>query len=138
VDLSGSYVHAVNPSFRYLASDDGGTLTLVLQRGQPDSGDPATGANRISVQLARTPKGFVGQTHATAFVLSGQTCPVEFPTEVIGCEDGAVLVRTAATTAVDESCRPPPSGSRAVMTEHRLLRLVAISAPGPLDAGPSL
>jgi hypothetical protein len=134
-DLSGNYVHAGNPSFRYIGSDDGQTLSLVLQSGQPDSGAPVVGGNRISVHLARTPRGFVGQTRATVFVLSGQSCAIEFPTELISCDDGGVVLRSATTAAVDESCRPPQGGSRGVMAEHRLLRTLALSASTSPDAG---
>jgi hypothetical protein len=58
-DLSGSWVHATDPSYRYEATDDGGTLTLVVSRfivvdagfrprlfrvdaGSPDAGAPAS------------------------------------------------------------------------------------------------
>ena len=130
-DLSGTYAHAQRPEFRYLARDDGTTLTMSVERVRADAGS-ADGGSRVSITLARTPRGFVGQARATAFVSTGQPCPVEFFTEVIACDEAALLLRSAATTAVDESCRAPPSAVHAAMMEHRLIRE---SAPQPVDAG---
>jgi hypothetical protein len=35
VDLSGDWVHATDPTYRYLATDDGGTLSLTVVRVEP-------------------------------------------------------------------------------------------------------
>ncbi|HME91880.1 MAG TPA: hypothetical protein VKE49_10685 [Myxococcaceae bacterium] len=132
-DLSGSYVHAQRPEFRYLIRDDGTALNMSVERARADAGSSAPdGGGRVSIALARTARGFIGQARATAFVTTGQPCPVEFFTEVIGCDDAGLLLRSAATAAVDESCRTPPGGIHAAMMEHRLIR--ESSAP-PLDAG---
>ncbi len=132
-DLSGKYIHALNPSYSYLGIDDGGTLLLTVERSHSDAGPSRTDSNPISVSLSRTPKGFVGETHAMLFVASGHTCPVEFPTEITGCEDGGLLLKSAVSSAVDESCRPSQAVAHAVMAEHRLVRTLA---PTPPDAGP--
>jgi len=98
-----------------------------------DAGAGAPDGGRMSIWLARTPRGLVGQARAIAFVPSGQPCPVEFLTEVISCDDAGILVRSAASAAVDESCRSQQSPSPTAMMEHRLLRQ-ATSTPG-VDAG---
>lgn len=131
-DLSGTYAHAQRPEFRYLARDDGTTLTMSVERARADAGSAPDGGGRVSIALARTPRGFIGQARATAFVVTGQPCPVEFFTEVIACDDAGLLLRSAATAAVDESCRPPPSAVHAAMMEHRLIREIGAQPP---DAG---
>ncbi len=106
---------------------------MTVERLRADAGAGAPDGGRVSIWLARTPGGLVGQARAIAFVPSGQPCPVEFLTEVISCDDAGILLRSAASAAVDESCRSPQSASHAAMMEHRLLRQAA-SASG-VDAG---
>ena len=55
-NLSGPYVHASDSSYRYLAHDDGTTLTIDVNRMSPDGGifTPKGGP---SIRLVRTPKG---------------------------------------------------------------------------------
>ena len=138
-DLSGSYVHAQNPSYGYLAHDDGGTLFIAVDRGTADAGSPRSDPNPVSVSLFRTPRGFLGQTDAVPFVATGRACPVSFPTEIIACEDAGLTLRSAVSSAVDESCEPSQAPAHRVMAEHRLVR--AQSAPalpqraGSADAG---
>lgn len=151
-DQSGHYVHADNPTFLYHARDDGGTLVLRIERapraGTEDGGEPsgpgpagdvrqqASGAASSAaappdVVLERTPQGFVGQAHGPAFLPSGQVCRVAFPTEVVACTDGGLLLRTTATMEVDEGCQPAPRGGSTAMKEHQLWRRQA----GPRDGG---
>jgi hypothetical protein len=136
-DLSGAYVHALNPSFHYLASDDGGTLLLAMERSHGDAGLGRPEPNLISVSLSRTAKGFVGETQATVFVTSGRTCPVDFPTELVGCEDGGLVLKSAVSSAVDESCRPSQGSAHSPMVEHRLIRAAPRAPASSADAGAS-
>jgi hypothetical protein len=98
------------------------------------------------------------------FVTSGRICSVDFPTELVGCEDGGIVLKSAMSrnvdescraspaaltgcedggpasksapsTAVDESCRSAPAGSRLPMAEHRLIRAAAPAPVNPADAG---
>jgi len=91
-------------------------------------------------------------------------CSVDFPTEVVGCEDGGLVLKSATSrnvdescraspaaltscedggppsksatsTAVDEACRASPAGSRLPMAEHRLIRAAAPVPANPPDAG---
>jgi hypothetical protein len=120
---AGEYHHVGNPAFRYLAEDDGRTLALTLVRAQRDGGvggSPDAGA--INLVLARTPQGFVGETRATGFNAAGTPCPARFPTEVTACADDSLRLRTVASTALDEACRPPPSGPPPTWTEQVLRR----------------
>ena len=138
-DLSGTYVHGQNPSYRYLASDDGGTLFIAVERSRSDGGVTRTEANPVSVSLSRTAKGFVGETQAVLFVATGRACPVDFPTEIIACDDAGLLLKSAISSAVDESCQPSQAPAHTVMAEHRLARAPASlppqPAPSPADAG---
>ncbi len=126
---AGEYHHVGNPAFRYLAEDDGRTLSLTVVRSRADGGvggSPDAGA--ISVVLARTPRGFVGETRATGFNAAGSPCPARFPTEVTACANDSLRLRTVASTALDEACLPPPSGPPPQWTEQVLRR-------GAPDAG---
>ncbi len=131
-NLSGAYVHSQNPSYNYLATDDGGTLLIAVERSRSDAGTPRTDAHPISVSLMRTPKGFVGETQAVLFVATGRACPVDFPTEIIACDDAGLMIKSAVSSAVDESCQPSQAAAHAVMAEHRLVRaLPTPPAPPP-------
>lgn len=128
-NLAGEYHHVGNPAFRYLAEDDGRTLALTLLRARADGGvGGAPDAGAITLMLNRTPDGFLGETRATGFNVSGNPCPVTFPTEVTACVNDGLTLRTVPSTAVDEACRPPPSGPLPQRVEHVLRR-------GTPDAG---
>jgi hypothetical protein len=133
-DLSGTYVHGQNPTYRYLASDDGGTLFIAVERSRSDAGVPRLDANPVSVSLSRTPKGFIGETQAVLFVATGRACPVDFPTEIIACDDAGLILKSAISSAVDESCQPSNAPAHTVMAEHRLARAPASSLPVPSSA----
>jgi len=133
---AGEYHHVGNPAFRYLAEDDGHILTLTLVRTRRDGGvgaAPETGA--ITLVLARTPEGFVGQTHATGFSVAGTPCPVKFPTELTACGASTLTLRSVASTSLDEACRPPPSGPEPRWTEQ-VLRRGAPPLPEPPPTAP--
>lgn len=134
-DQSGVYLHEGNAEFRYRARDDGGTLVLTVERPAApeasDAGPPASAA--ADVLLERTSQGFVGQTRGRAFLRSGQSCAVSFPTEVLACEDGGLVLRAASRVLVDETCKPAPRGAATAMLEHRLTREPA--AAGAADGG---
>lgn len=134
-DQSGVYLHEGNAEFRYRARDDGGTLVLTVER--PPAQEPSDAGLAASaapdVLLERTAQGFVGQTRGRAFLRSGQSCAVSFPTEVLACEDGGLVLRAASRVMVDESCKPAPKGPSTAMREHRLTREPA--ATGAADGG---
>jgi len=135
-DLSGTYVHALNPSFNYLAADDGGTLFMVLERTHGDAGISKPDSNPISVSLSRTANGFVGQARAMVYVAGGRSCSVDFPTELVKCEPGGLLLKSAVGGAVnDESCQPSQARDHSVMAEHRLIRTSTPVPASSLDAG---
>jgi len=56
------------------------------------------------------------------FAGSGTPCPVVFPTEVVSCADAGLTLRSAASTSIDEGCRPAPSGAPTVRLQQVLLR----------------
>lgn len=120
-DQSGELVHAESPSFRYLATDDGGTLLLALRRARGDAG-PSEPEAATRIELHRTPRGFVGTTHGTGLNAAGRACPVEFPTEVLACPDAGLVLRSAASASIGESCQPPDRPAPPAMVEHRLVR----------------
>jgi hypothetical protein len=132
---AGEYHHAENPAFRYRGEDDGGTLTLAVVRAREGEASQTDGGT-VSIVLQRTPDGFVGETRATTFTPAGTACPVRFPTQVTTCDDQGLTLRSAATTAIDENCRPAPSGPQPALKEQRLLRGVPdAGTPTEADAG---
>ncbi|HYO52037.1 hypothetical protein [Archangium sp.] len=136
---AGEYHHTENPAFRYLGEDDGGTLTLTLARAREGAEGQADGGTTVSIVLNRTPDGFVGETRAATFTPAGTACPVRFPTQATDCDDKGLTLRSVASAAIDENCRPAPSGPTPVWKEQRLLRRVpdARTPPTPTsgDAG---
>ena len=123
-NLSGTYAHYTNPRYHYRAQDDGKMMSISVERWMGDGGSILETADAgPQIRLVRTARGFVGQVQATGFLASGQACQVEFPTEVVACEDAGVVLRSAATALPpDELCRPPQGGSPTLMLEHRLNR----------------
>lgn len=145
-DLGGSYVHAANPSFRYEARDDGKTLTLEVLRSEAGDRSPGSAAGAGTQQsgerivLTRTPFGFRGTTRGTAYPPGGKSCPVDFPTELTGCADDALLLLSAEEVSVhSQTCEPAPSAPRPAMVEQRLVRVESPAAPSAIppaaDAG---
>ncbi len=119
---AGEYHHAENPAFRYHGEDDGGTLSLTVSRALAEGGTDVPDAGAASIVLQRTPEGFLGETRAMGFAGSGTPCPVVFPTEVVSCADAGLTLRSAASTSIDEGCRPAPSGAPTVRLQQVLLR----------------
>lgn len=135
-NLSGEYVHAGNVKYRYLAVDDGTALSMSVEKGAGDAAHSATdGGTPIQIHLSRTAKGFLGHTVAIGTLSSGQTCPADFPTEVVSCERGEIVLRSAGEIFLDEACRPPQGGTPSSMREHRLVRVGPAGSPAPADGG---
>ncbi len=128
---AGEYHHAENPAFRYLGQDDGGTLTLAVVRASAEGEVGTPDAGTVSIVVARTPDGFVGETRATGFSATGTPCPVTFPTEVTACDSRSLTLKSAAGTTIGEDCRPAPSGPRPTSLQQVLVR----GAPSAADAG---
>lgn len=133
-NLSGDWVHAVDPSFHYRGADDGGTLTLEVTRVEvPDAGfhprrfrdagvadvdagavdagpdEPDAGSTTPAVQLVltRTAKGFVGETRVTVRHPQGRDCEAVFPAEVLDCRDGGLVIAATPAVVLDDACQPP-------------------------------
>jgi hypothetical protein len=149
-NLSGEWVHAADPTYRYLAHDDGGTLTLEVRRVEPpdagfhprrfrdaglprsdagssreavaDAVDEGVGRPRIAVVLTRTAKGFVGETRLAVRHPLGRDCEAVFPAEVLDCRNGALVISAAAAVTLDAACQPPaaPTGPALRNTLRRL------------------
>jgi hypothetical protein len=119
-NLSGTYTFKGREDWRYLASDDGGTLVLRLLWTSPDGGVGENRADRTAIVLERTSDGFAGATHAVAWPTQSVACPVSFPTEVKACRDDGLVLRTVDAIGVDESCRVAPGTSP--MREVEVLR----------------
>lgn len=131
----GIFVHAQNKAFRYRAEDDGGTLLLFVERPMSDGGlAQPNGDGGTVISLQRTPHGFSGVTDAVVFTQRGVRCRVSFPTELAACSDGGLLLRSAASTSVDETCRAPSNAPASPRIEQRLVR-VDLSSPVAPDAG---
>lgn len=137
-NLSGTYVHAERPDWRYVGTDDGGTLVLAVERALEAEADAGTslpafdgGARAgedVAVILERTPDGFVGAARATVYTPS-RPCEVSFPTELVACTDGGLTLSSAEALMVDEATcavRQDPSAPR---KEHRLVPFTPVE-PG--------
>ena len=150
--FGGSWVHATDPAYRYEGEDDGGTLTLVVTHvlgvdagfyprrfrvsdagvaaggggadvdagPEQDAGAPAPSAVRIELQ--RTPAGFVGATLAPLTHPTGRVCEGRFPTKVLSCADGGLLLETQSATALGDACQAPARPLGVLTQQHLLLR----------------
>lgn len=144
--LAGSWVHASDRSYRYEAEDDGGTLTLVVSHVLvPDAGfsprrfrpvaDAGAGLDAgaetdaglvtpspVRVELQRTPEGFVGATIAPLAHPTGRVCEGRFPTTVLSCADGGLLLESQSATALGDACQAPARPLGLLTQQHQLVR----------------
>ncbi len=146
--LAGSWIHASDRSYRYEAEDDGGTLTLVVSHvpvvdagfsprrfrplaeagvdGGVDAGlEPDAGLvapSPVRVELRRTANGFVGATVAPLTHPTGRVCEGRFPTTVLSCADGGLLLESQSATALGDACQAPARPLGLVTQQHQLLR----------------
>lgn len=70
--------------------------------------DSAAGGAPVRLVLERTPGGLVGLTRVPA----PGGCAAVFRTEVLGCEDGGLVLRSQASLAVGEGCAAAPGPDR--------------------------
>jgi hypothetical protein len=144
-DLSGRWEHAVAPGFRYRAIDDGGTVTLTVERVEvPDAGfrprrlrdagapgpeplaadagqaliDAGAPPPRVELVLTRSPAGFSGQARLTVRHPEGRECTAAFPAEVVACGDGGLVISAAVDVSLDPGCQPVAPGPAAWATHH--------------------
>lgn len=158
--FAGPWIHASDRSYRYLGEDDGGTLILfvshvplpvdagfsprrfrpldagvdagspaVIDAGTPDAG-PAPSA--VKVELQRTAQGFVGHTIAPLAHPTGRVCEARFPTTVLSCADGGLLLETQSATALGDACQAPARPLGLITQKHQLIRS---ERPPPAKAG---
>jgi hypothetical protein len=145
--LSGSWVHATDLAYRYEAEDDGGTLTFIVSRqhvvdagfsprrfrpvdGGVDAGVDAgvdldagqTPASPVRVELHRTGNGFVGATLAPLVHPTGRVCEGRFPTTVLSCADGGLLLETQSATALGDACQASARPLGLLTQQHQLVR----------------
>ncbi len=141
--FAGPWVHATDPGYRYQGEDDGGTLTLIVSHvatpdagfsprrfravdagvvdaGVIDAGTPSISGGRV--ELERTERGFVGQTIAPLTHPTGRTCEGHFPTTVVSCADGGLLLETQSATALGDACQAPARPLGLFTQKHQLWR----------------
>ena len=92
---------------------DAGRPAGEVPRGPP--GEPGAapreytvGGAPVRLVLERTPGGLVGLTRVPA----PGGCAAVFRTEVLGCEDGGLVLRSQASVAVGEGCAAAPGPDR--------------------------
>ena len=118
-DLSGSYALADDATYRYLALEDGGVLTLTASLASSDGGLP-----KAVLTFRRSDQGFSGESVGQVILpKSGEECEAHFPAEVRGCADGGLLIASPDSTPLGEGCQTPPSPHPSPWVEHRLIRL---------------
>lgn len=136
-DLGGVWVSAADPSFRYDATDDGGTLTLTLRRVRPadagfrprvfrdagqadaDGGALAEVPQAPAVVLKRTPDGFTGATRVTAQRADGRECEAHFPVRVEACAAGRLTLSATPALTLDDVCQTTPANAVRQVLERR-------------------
>jgi len=114
---------------RHFLRVDGGVV-VVIDAGAPAGGDAGAdgvdavdgGTPSATVVVTRTPKGFVGETAAEVLLPTGRPCKVRYPTTVMACADGGLLVRSRSALAVGDACQPPPNPQPAPDADHQLVR----------------
>lgn len=114
-DLSGDWVLEADPTWRYAARDDGGTLDVAVTRFT-DAGTAA------SLQLQRSDAGFQGVVRGLAGLPSGTTCELTFPVRVTRCTDAGLTLLAAADGVIGEGCATPARPRNPAMLEHKLTR----------------
>jgi hypothetical protein len=149
--MAGVWVHATDPSYRYDAQDDGGTVTLIVSHVavmdagfsprrfrvvdaglDTDAGAPGADAGAVSdagtepsavrVELQRTERGFSGNTLAPLIHPTGRVCEGRFPTTVLSCADGGLLLETQSATALGDACQAPARPLEQLTQKHQLVR----------------
>lgn len=121
-DLSGTFQHATDPTWRYRGVDDGGELLLLMSRNL-DGGFGPQDAGSIFVSLRRSDAGFLGEVHALGGLQNGTTCPVTFPVRVLSCSDAGINLSATSETFINESCEIPARSQDSVALEHELTRI---------------
>ena len=140
--MAGAWVHTSDPTYRYQADDDGGTLTLIVSHvavldagfsprrfrpvdgGFVDAGAPDAGPepSSVRVELQRTEHGFVGNTLAPLSHPTGRVCEGKFPTTVLSCAGGGMLLETQSATALGDACQAPARPLEQLTQRHQLVR----------------
>lgn len=144
----GTWVHALDPTWRYEAEDDGGALTFIVHhRATIDAGFSPRKFRRVDggvdagplisedagatseelptarIELARTDAGFIGATLTRFTHPTGRVCDVQFPTRVLACGDGGLTLETEESTALGDACQPPAQPADVSRRQHHLVRL---------------
>ncbi|MHB8418275.1 MAG: hypothetical protein ACYDCL_09375 [Myxococcales bacterium] len=140
--LSGEWQHQDDSSYRFTARDDGRELTLKPYRVLEGS-DAGLTPNDMSIELARTPVGFVGLFKMTESLEGGKRCQAAFDARIVSCEPGKLTLRIEQSYAVDQDCRRVPTGGPDI-AEHVLVRrpeapaATQQAAASAADGGPAL
>ena len=120
--LAGRWVHAADPGYTYLASDDGRLLTLQQLSPTPLAvATPDGGTKGAEIRLERTGEGFSGEVHAQAMVAE-RVCDVSFPAEVVSCSPDELTLRATPSRSIDATCQVAPM-TPAPWIEHVLKRV---------------
>lgn len=130
--LAGEWEHQDDPSYRYTAADDGGLFSLFPRRVTDEGGDAGATPAGMSIELQRSPAGFIGKFKMIQQLEGGRKCPASFDAHVVSCEPDKLTLRIEQSYAVDKDCKRVPTGGTDV-AEHVLVRRHAAAAPS--DAG---
>jgi hypothetical protein len=119
--LAGEWEHQDDPSYRYTAADDGGLLLLFPRRVTDEGGDAGATPEGMSIELQRSPAGFVGKFKMIEQLEGGKKCPASFDSHVVSCDPEKVTLRIEQSYAVDKDCKRVATGGSDV-AEHVLVR----------------
>jgi hypothetical protein len=132
-NLSGTYAHRDDNTYRYTISDDGQHLRLRAFRQY--GGTRVELATTSEVELQRTATGIHGESIVAAHTRLGQPCPVRFPYELTACSAEGLTLRTAQQLGLNDQCAVT-DGVHLDLIETGLLRLPAADAGADhADAG---
>lgn len=132
-NLGGEWQHQDDSSYRFTAVDDGRQLVLKPYRVVEGS-DAGLAPNDMSIELARTPGGFVGQFRMMESLEAGKRCAASFDARIVACEPGKMTLQIEQSYAVDQDCHRVPTGGPDI-AEHVLVRRPETTATAPADGG---
>lgn len=104
------------------ASDAGSDLDGGSDAGPDQPPSSADELPTARILLLRTDGGFVGQTSTRWVHPTGRACDVTFPTRVLSCSDGGLVLETVEVLALGDTCQPPARPAPPLLRRHALVR----------------
>ncbi len=117
-DLSGTWRHADDATYRFRAVDEGKVVTMEPFR----EGGGVAGQPPMRVALEAAPDKLAGWATTTAKTPLGKECTVRFQFDVVACETDRITVRSEQEYGMGEDCLRLP-GQSPDIAENVLVRV---------------